>query len=148
MAWNRERGSKSSLSAARNAVQLRRSMTEPEKRLWNGLRYELECPDGTHFRRQFAIGDYIVDFVCLQFRLVIEVDGPVHTEERQVLRDSQKDAFLKQQGFTVLRFTNEDALIRRTEVLNSVGLALAGTTPIRRLPPTPSPQGGRLGSQP
>ena len=143
MAWNRERGSQPSAAAKQNALQLRKSMTPAEKQLWIGLRYELELPVGSHFRRQFAIGSYIVDFACLQYRLVIEVDGPIHMEENQVRRDNAKDVFLKREGFAILRFTNEEVTLGRAAVLNSVKAALAATTPIRRLTPTPSPQGGR-----
>ncbi len=144
MAWNQERGAKSTKAAASNATLLRKSMTDAEKRLWNGLRYELDLPTGVHFRRQFAIGNYIVDFACMQHRLIIEVDGPIHDALNQAVRDEVRDKFLKQEGFTVLRLTNEEVLVRRPAVLNSIVASLAITTPIRRLAPTPSPQRGRL----
>jgi very-short-patch-repair endonuclease len=144
MAWNRERESKSSAAAATSALRLRKTMTDAEKRLWNDLRYRLDLPDGVHFRRQYAIGNYVVDFTCLQCCLIIEVDGPIHDEQDQVQRDKVRDEFLKQKGFAVLRFTNDDVLLRRPKVLNSIAAALAVTTPIRRLAPTLSPQGGRL----
>ncbi len=148
MAWKRERAGKASVSADRKAMQLRKSMTDAERLLWNGMRYELVMPEGAHFRRQFAIGDYVVDFVCLRYRLIIEVDGAIHAEEQRVARDSVRKKFLEKQGFTVLRFSNDDVLVRRASVVNSVSVALAGTTPIRRLTPTPSPQGGRLEPHP
>ena len=143
MAWNREREIKSSASAARNAVRLHKSMTDAEKLLWNGLRYEMVLPDGAHFRRQFTIGEYVVDFVFLQFRLILEVDGTIHAAEHSILRDAARSKFLKNQGFTVLRFTNDDVALRRAAVLDSVSAALATTTPIRLQAWTPSPQGGR-----
>ncbi len=148
MAWNQERGAKSTKAAASNATLLRKSMTDAEKCLWNGLRYELDLPNGVHFRRQFAIGNYIVDFACMQYRLIIEVDGPIHDASKQALRDEVRSEFLKQEGFTVLRFTNEEVLLRRPVVLNSVAAALVTTTPIRRRAPTPSPQGGRPETHP
>jgi very-short-patch-repair endonuclease len=144
MAWNRERNQLASASAARNALHLRKSMTDSEKKLWNCLRYDLDMPTGAHFRRQFALGDYIVDFICLQYRLVIEVDGPIHTAEHQARRDAAKDDFLKREGFTILRFTNDEVMLGRSAVLHSVAKALAAATPIRPLTRTPSPQGGRL----
>ncbi len=144
MAWNRERKEQASASAARNAIHLRKSMTGAEKKLWNGLRYDIDMPVGVHFRRQFAIGSYIVDFACLQARLVIEVDGPIHAAEPQARRDATKEDFLKLEGFTVLRFTNDEVMLGRSAVLNSVTAALAAATPIRPLTRTPSPQGGRL----
>jgi very-short-patch-repair endonuclease len=144
MAWNRERKEQATVFAAQNALVLRKSMTDAEKRLWNGLRYDIDLPAGTHFRRQHAIGNYIVDFACLQHRLVIELDGPIHTVRNQARRDAAKGHFLKNEGFTILRFTNQEVMLGRSAVLNSVAMALAAATPIRRLTPAPSPQGGRL----
>ncbi len=144
MAWNRERMANSTPAAAANAAKLRKVMTNAEKLLWNGLRYDLNIRAGAHFRRQFAIGNYVVDFVCLNYRLVIEVDGPVHDEINQERRDKVRDEFLRHNGFTVLRFSNEEVLLRRLTVINSIAAALSVTTPIRPLKRTPSPQGGRL----
>ncbi len=106
--------------------------------LWKMLRQEVALPSGTHFRRQMAIGPYVVDFVCLGGRLVVEVDGPVHAGGSQTAYDAIRDSFLREQGFRVLRFRNEDVLMRRAEVVFSVSAALAATTPT----PGPSPQGG------
>jgi very-short-patch-repair endonuclease len=56
------------------------------------------------FRRQFPLGPYVLDFVCLRIRLVIELDGPFHDPER----DAVRDAWLGQQGFRILRFANHE----------------------------------------
>ena len=72
---------------------------------------------------------YVVDFVCLGSRLVIEVDGPIHAEGSRVACDSMRNSFLREQGFRVLRLNNEDVLLRRAEVVSSVNAALAGATP-------------------
>jgi very-short-patch-repair endonuclease len=64
--------------------------------------------DGLKFRRQQPLGRYIVDFICLEKRLVIEVDGGQHSE--QVAYDVERDIWLRDQGFNVLRFWNHDVL--------------------------------------
>ena len=138
MAWNRESAHPPSGPAARNAPLLRFAQTDSEKLLWKMLRHEISLPSGTHFRRQMAIGPYVADFVCLGSRLVIEVDGPIHAEGSQIAYDSMRNSFLRELGFRVLRFNNEDVLLRRAEVVSSVNAALAATTPT----PGPSPQGG------
>ncbi|WP_084683309.1 endonuclease domain-containing protein [Neorhizobium vignae] len=88
MAWNRENPNPPSTSAASNAPRLRKSMTDAERRLWAALRKEMPETPGTHFRRQMAIGPYVVDFVCLGHRLIVEVDGKFHDVPDQRLRDA------------------------------------------------------------
>ena len=83
----------------------RRNMTAGETVLWSRLR--AHRMDGHKFRRQHAIGRYVVDFVCLQARLVIEVDGGTHAEDSREAQDKQRTAFLEKQGFRVLRFWND-----------------------------------------
>lgn len=79
-------------------------MTEAEKRLWYRVRNRQL---GVKFRRQQALGNYIVDFVCFEKKLVIEVDGGEHFESR---RDELRDQWLRKQGYKVLRFWNSDVL--------------------------------------
>jgi len=81
-------------------------MTDAERLLWKHLR--LRQIEGFKFRRQQPIDDYIVDFVCLEKRLIIEVDGGQHSEKS--LYDSERDEWLKSQGFSVLRFWNHQVL--------------------------------------
>jgi very-short-patch-repair endonuclease len=138
MAWNRESSHPPTRQAAIHASHLRRALTDAEKLLWNILRREAVPPAGTHFRRQMAIGAYVVDFACLSLRLIVEVDGEVHSQLGQAAYDAKRDAYLRSEGFRVIRFLNSDVLLRRAEVIHSVNSALAVTTPT----PSPSPQGG------
>lgn len=87
------------------ARQLRRSMTDAEKRLWYHLRDRQL--NGVKFKRQQVLGRYIVDFVCFETRLVIELDGGQHLDRKA---DISRDAWLRAQGFEVLRFWNNDVL--------------------------------------
>jgi len=136
MAWNRENSNPPSASAASNAPRLRNKTTDAEKRLWYVLRKEMPDLSGTHFRRQVAIGPYVADFVCLGSRLIVEVDGPVHQDISQRKRDTQRDAYLRDQNFRVIRFSNEMIMLNMPSVLRTLSSLL--TTPT----PNPSPQGG------
>ena len=88
------------------ARQLRRNSTAVERLLWRRLRFWQV--DGYKFRRQQPLGVYIVDFACLQRRLIIELDGGQHAQEANY--DAARDAWLREQGFTILRFWNNDVL--------------------------------------
>src|SRR5215216_1132191 len=98
MPWNQPPNYSVSSRAKTNAKALRRQMTEPEKRLWWHLRHRLPV-EGSHVRRQVAIGTYVVDFCCLPARLVIEVDGNQHGFDDALAYDVTRTAFLKAQGF-------------------------------------------------
>jgi very-short-patch-repair endonuclease len=90
------------------ARELRRAMTDAEKKLWWHLR---QLPvETTHFRRQAAIGPYFADFACHKCRLLIEVDGGGHNEARQIAADKARTAYLKSRGYRVLRFWNNEVL--------------------------------------
>ena len=82
--------------------ELRKNPTEAERSLWKELRFRQI--GGYKFRRQQPLGDYIVDFVCFEKRLVVEVDGKQHSE--QIEHDFKRDEWLKAQGFFILRFWN------------------------------------------
>ena len=86
------------------ARELRKNPTDAERLLWQRLRYWQI--DGCKFRRQQPLGRYIVDFVCLEKRLTIELDGGHHAE--QIEYDADREAWLRAQGFSVLRFWNPD----------------------------------------
>lgn len=103
-----------------NARRLRREMTEVEARLWYQLRDRRL--DGFKFRRQKPIGPYIVDFVCLDRRLIIELDGGHHA--LQVEADARRGAFLLAAGFRVLRFWNHEVLAHEVAVLERIHQAL------------------------
>ena len=83
----------------------REEMTESEMVLWNALRDNIQ---GYRFRRQHAIGQYIADFVCLPAQLVIEVDGGYHLSPEQQEMDNIRTNYLKEKGFHVVRFSNEE----------------------------------------
>ena len=90
------------------AKLLRRDQTDAERKLWRLLRPFRD--DAIPFRRQAPIGPYVADFVWLGERLVIEVDGGQHNEARGEANDARRDAWLRSQGFEVLRFWNNDVL--------------------------------------
>jgi very-short-patch-repair endonuclease len=85
---------------------LRKNATDAERMLWKHLR--LRQFAGYKFRRQQSLGNYIVDFVCLEKRLVIEVDGGQHYT--QAAYDEQRSAWLESQGFRVLRFWDDEVM--------------------------------------
>ncbi len=138
MTWNRENPKPPSTAAASHAPRLRHFMTDAEKRMWTALRKELPKPDGTHFRRQMSIGSYVVDFVCLTRRVVVEVDGEIHDRSSSRRYDADRDRFLKSQAFKVLRFSNREIMLDMPSVLQRISAAFSAPTP----PPDPSPQGG------
>ena len=85
-----------------NAKRLRENQTSAEQRLWQAIdRVPLLQ---THFRRQVAIGPYVVDFACLSAKLLIEIDGPSHTGTNTAARDVIRTAWLQSEGYRVLRF--------------------------------------------
>jgi very-short-patch-repair endonuclease len=122
------------------AKALRSSQTDAENALWRHLRAHRLA--GTKWKRQQPIGKYIVDFVCLEARLIVEADGGQHNES---LTDKSRDAWLKSQGFVVRRFWNNEILQNMEGVISSIleGLALAGTA---TLSPTPLPSREREGT--
>ena len=99
------------------ARENRKNMTLSETLLWEQLR---RLPSTFHFRRQHIIGDYIVDFVCLEQSLVIEVDGGYHSEPRQIEDDIFRTEKLNKYGFTVLRFKNEQITDNIDEVMRVI----------------------------
>jgi very-short-patch-repair endonuclease len=92
--------------ANERARTLRKTMTPQEVKLWVQLR-QLR-PQGLHFRRQAPLEGYILDFVCFQRRLSVEVDGSQHGEEAGLVHDAKRDAHFAALGFLTLRFWNSD----------------------------------------
>ena len=88
------------------ARELRKNPTEAERALWKHLRMRQFI--GCKFRRQQAIGPYIVDFVSFERRVIIELDGGQHSQ--QVAYDAERTAWLEAQGYRVLRFWNNQVL--------------------------------------
>lgn len=113
---------------------LRQHMTEAENLLWQHLRgHRL---NGEKFRRQQAIGPYVVDFVHFGARVVIEADGGQHNESPG---DERREAWLKSQGFRILRFWNHEIFNETAAVLEAVLVAVECRHP---LSPSPSPARG------
>ncbi len=91
-----------------NAKRMRSAMTDAELKLWNELRAHRLM--GLSFRRQVPIAGYIVDFACPTHRLVVEVDGSQHGQDMDLRYDENRTKRLKQDGWTILRFWNDDIL--------------------------------------
>jgi very-short-patch-repair endonuclease len=94
---------------------LRRSLTEPETHLWFHLRRRQL--GGFRFRRQHPVASYIADFACLDAKLIVELDGSQHLESRS---DQARDAIPGNAGFRVIRFWNDDVVLRTDAVLASI----------------------------
>ena len=109
------------------AKSMRRQPTNAEALIWAALRGARM--QGFKFKRQQPIGPYIVDFVCFEYGLIIEIDGGQHAED--VSADQHRSNWLQSQGFRILRFWNNEVIERRDDVLESI---------IRALREYPSPQ--------
>ncbi len=100
----------------KTARRLRRDMTDAEKRLWYLLRGRRFSQ--VKFRRQHALGSFVCDFICIEHKLVIEVDGGQHAIA--LASDARRTAYLTKEGFTVLRFWNNDVLMNTENVLMAI----------------------------
>jgi len=118
------------------ARSLRKNQTDAEECLWRCLRNRQLT--GYKFRRQYAIGSYIADFVCLNRWLIVEIDGGQHSIESAIVHDNARTAYMNNQGFRVLRFWNNDVLNNTKIVLESI-LSRLQEQP---LTPTLSPERG------
>jgi len=123
------------MSLLDNAKTLRRTQTDAEQKLWYHLRAHRFL--GRKFKRQKPIGRYVVDFVCLEEKLIIELDGGQHAEN--VEYDHVRDSWLRSEGYTVLHFWNNELMNEMEGVLECIRLALSEDT----LSPGPSPVNGR-----
>jgi very-short-patch-repair endonuclease len=101
---------------------LRASQTDAEVLLWRHLRSRRFAD--AKFRRQRRLGEFIVDFICLDARLVIELDGGGHSSEEQLLYDRRRTEALERRGLRVLRFWNNDVLTNCDGVLAAIADAL------------------------
>jgi very-short-patch-repair endonuclease len=105
------------------AKTLRRGMSSPERTLWAMLKGNQQ---GMHFRRQHAVGIYILDFYCAPAKLCVEVDGPSHADKAAY--DARRTAWLNDQGIRVLRFSVEEVELRPAVVLSAIKSAAAPST--------------------
>ncbi|KTS33274.1 hypothetical protein NS230_15170 [Methylobacterium indicum] len=129
MPWNGSPDQSASPRARANAKVMRHALTPAEKRLWWHLRHRLPV-EGSHFRRQVALGPYVADFCCLGARLIVEVDGGQHGFPDQQAYDAARTAALEARGFRVLRFSNADVMRAIGNTLDTIIAALAA-------PPSP-----------
>ena len=105
-------------------------MTDSERKLWGEL-----CKrqvGNNRFRRQHPLGDYIVDFVCLAKRFIVEVDGGHHTEPDQIAHDARRTAWLEGQGFRVFRTSNTDVFENVDGVVETIFQELALMPDVKR----------------
>jgi len=116
----------------RKARTLRKRLTDAESALWRQVR--LRQIEGYKFRRQHPIGPYIVDFVCLERKVIVEVDGGQHAV--QVQQDAERTAWLESVGYRVIRFWDHEVLTELESVKETIRQSL---TPHLN----PPPQGGR-----
>ena len=100
--------------------ELRKNQTDTEKALWYQLRQKQM--GGFKFRRQAPIGNYIVDFVCFEKRLIVEADGGQHSDQGEY--DRERSLWLEGQGFRILRFWNSQILKEMEGVKEVIGRAL------------------------
>ena len=119
------------------ANKLRKNMTKAEACLW---KYALKAKEmkGYQFRRERPVLNYIADFMCVDLKLVIEVDGLTHQWEETVVKDNKKDADLKEAGFTVLRFTDEEVLTQIHWVIAEIENTIEEIES-RKIPPSVTP---------
>jgi very-short-patch-repair endonuclease len=126
------------ISATRRARNLRRDSTTAESRLWYVLRNRNLC--GLKFARQLPIGPYFADFVCRESALIVELDGGQHDGS---LPDMRRTAFLNGEGYSVLRFWNNEVLHNRDGVIDAIMRVIAKdpSPDLRFAPATLSPTG-------
>ena len=114
-----------------NAKANRKNLTEAESVMWDMLKGNNL---GYHFRRQHIILDYIVDFVCLEKGLVIELDGGYHNDPQQKAYDGYRTDHLQRLGYTELRFKNEELLCNPDDVIKKIKETLESLPSINSLP--------------
>jgi very-short-patch-repair endonuclease len=122
------------------ARDLRNSPTPAEERLWHFLK---AGKLGVKFRRQAAIGSYLVDFVCFPAKLIIELDGPQHLTPEALEYDGRRTNWLASQGFHIIRFRNQELDDNIHGVVDTIASVLKGLEPPKN-PPSPAlpPRGG------
>ncbi len=106
---------------------LRNNQTAAEKRLWRGLRER--GVEGFRFRRQVALLGYVVDFICFEARLIVEVDGATHSSNDEIVHDLRRDEVLRENGNAVLRFGNVEVYENLDGVLETIRLKLLEVCP-------------------
>lgn len=121
------------------AKEMRNNPTEAESLLWKGLSGNTM---GVHFRQQHPVLGYIPDFICLRLRLIIEIDGGYHLQNEQIEKDIERQKELEHEGYTVLRFTNEQVFYDTQETLEIIKDTIEE---LSHKPSSPLPLGGAGG---
>ncbi|GAA0563294.1 endonuclease domain-containing protein [Rhizomicrobium electricum] len=111
-----------------NARQMRHEPTDAERKFWFAVRGRKF--DGYKFKRQYPVGPYIADFVCLDQRLIVELDGGQHAQQAEY--DIKRTDFLQSRGFRILRVWNDDFLRTPDAILEGVWRALTAPSPVER----------------
>jgi very-short-patch-repair endonuclease len=113
------RPKRSNTKTKHRAIQLRKKSTPAERKLWSKIR---DDQLGVNFRRQHAVSNFIPDFVCIEKKLIVELDGSQHLEQEEY--DEERTRFLKTEGYRVIRFWNNDVM----KNIDSVILAIIYAT--------------------
>ncbi len=106
------------MKALTNAKRLRKQSTPMEIKLWQILRSRRF--EDLKFRRQCPIGNYIVDFICIEKKLIIEIDGGQHNDPEQRAYDEKRTAYLNQLGYKVVRFWNNEIALQFDAVMDQL----------------------------
>ena len=109
------------------ARKLRRQPTPFEVRFWRLIHPIRQA--GWHFRKQAPVGRYVVDFVCHQAKLIVEIDGDSHYSDGGIARDAVRAAFLEGEGYRLLRFSNLEVMQNEEAVYLAVVEALSASGP-------------------
>ncbi len=127
------------------ARKLRREATLAERKLWGALNRRQVA--GFKFRRQVTLTRYIVDFACLEARLIVEIDGATHSTQEELLRDSFREQNLRAMGFDILRFQNAEVFENLEGVAETIRLKVRELRPRvdDRAQDSPPPCGEGLG---
>lgn len=140
----RERVTKSMAKGLTHLAKgLRKRSTDVERLLWSRLRAGRF--EGLKFRRQHPIGQYIADFVCLERKLVIELDGGQHSLPDNIVKDRQRDIWLEKEGYTVVHFWDNEVLMNTSGVFEAIRKRFY-RAPSPQSPPL-NPQGAREGGE-
>ena len=103
---------------ANRARALRRDASAAERKLWRLLRGR--SLNGHKFVRQERIGPYYADFACRELKLVVEIDGATHSTDGEIAKDKAREAFMKKEGYRVVRFTNEEVYEQADRVCEAI----------------------------
>ena len=106
------------LQEVRRSRELRQDRTEAERQVWRRLRNRLL--GGFKFVRQEAIGPYFADFVCREEKLVVEIDGATHSTDEERRHDAKREEFLRDRGYRIVRFGNDEVYRNMDGVLETI----------------------------